>query len=245
MRASKCTKFWDTNSVTNSSEYTWSHDYCHTLWIHVKCIYMQNGWMASEKRRSAFPVVCKVVLTLKAKISASSNVTGSASDFTTYLLFVSHANRLERDRVKYWDSRRIPTPSPVSSCYESLKSTKIHTTACQRIQFWASCTHFQPSTNFSSIHPSVQQRRLLCLPINCLLRCYSTKILYVFLASPSVLTARTCNLDNFISMTILNDLKISCSSSSRGIPIDSLHLRADASWTRKKNCLFFQFRVRM
>ena len=208
-------------------------------------MYLYAKWLDGKREKKCVSCCLWSCLTLKAKISASSNVTGSASDFTTYLLFVSHANRLERDRVKYWDSRRIPTPSPVSSCYESLKSTKIHTTACQRIQFWASCTHFQPSTNFSSIHPSVQQRRLLCLPINCLLRCYSTKILYVFLASPSVLTARTCNLDNFISMTILNDLKISCSSSSRGIPIDSLHLRADASWTRKKNCLFFQFRVRM
>lgn len=151
---------------------------------------------------------------------------------------MSHVNRPERDRVKYWDSRRIRTPFPVFSCYESLESTTIHTTACQWIQYWASCTRFQPSKNFSSVHPSVQQRRLFRLPINCLLRCYSTKILCV------LLTARTCNLDNFITMTILIDLKISCISSSRCTPIDSLHLRADASWIRKKY-LFFQFLVRM
>jgi len=70
------------------------------------------------------------------------------------------------------------------------------------------------------------------------------KFIYVFLASPSELTARNCNLDNFITMTILSDLKISCISLSRGTPIDSLHLREDASWIRKKY-LFFQFRVRM
>jgi hypothetical protein len=181
-------------------------------------------------------------LKLKAKISASSNVTVRVSDFTSYSLIMSHANRPKRDRVKCWDSRRIRIPSPVASCYESLESTTVHTKVCQWIQSWASCTHFQPSTNFWSIRPSAQQRRLLCLPINCFLRCSSTKILCVFLASPSELTARNCNLDNFIAMTILSDSKISCNSSSRGTPIDLRHLKADASWIGKKY-LFFQFRV--
>jgi hypothetical protein len=175
-----------------------------------------------------------ICLTLKANISASSNVTVRASDFTFYSLFMPHANRPQRDR-------RIRVPSPVLSCYESLESTIVQTTVCQWIQSWASCTHFQPSTNFWSIRPSVQQRRLLCLPINCFLRCSSTKILYVFLASPSELTARTFNLGNFITITILSDLKISCSSSSCGTPIDSLHLTADASSIRKKNIYFSNF----
>ena len=131
-------------------------------------------------------------------------------------------NSPERDRVKYSDSRWIRTPSPVSSCHESLESSTIHTTACQWIESRARCTHFQPSTNFSSIHPSVQQRPLPYLPINCFLRCYCTNILYVFLASPSELIARTCNLDNVIAMTILIDLKIERSFSSRGTEIDSL-----------------------
>jgi hypothetical protein len=138
----------------------------------------------TREKKKCFSCCLWRCLTLKAKISASSNVTGRACDFTTYSLFMSHANGPERDRVKYWDSRRNRTPSPVFSCYESLESTTVHTTACQWIKSRASRTHFQPSTNFSSVHPSVQQRRLLFLPINCLIRCYSTKILYVFLTSP-------------------------------------------------------------
>ena len=163
---------------------------------------------------------------------------------TSQLIHYSCPMQIAQNPTEYWDSRQNRTHSPVSSCYERVESTTVHNTACQWIQSWASCTHFQPSTNFSSVHPSVQQRRLLCLPINCLLRCYFTNILYVFLASPSQLTARICNLDNFITITIPSNLKISRNSSSRGTPTDSFQLRADASWIRKKY-LFFQFRVRM
>jgi len=133
------------------------HQLCNQQqWIHVitrllshfvdSCqMYLYAKWLDGKREKKCVSCCLWSCLTLKAKISASSNVTGSASDFTNYSLFVSHANRPERDRVKYWDSRRIRTPSPVSSCYESLESTKIHTMACQWIQFWASCTHFQHS----------------------------------------------------------------------------------------------------
>jgi len=153
------------------------------------------GWQV--RKEECFSCCLWRCLTLKAKISASSNVTVRACDFTTYSLFMSHANGPERDRVKYWDNRRNRTPSSVFSCYESLESTTLHTTACQWIKSRASCTHFQPSTNFSSIHPSVKQRRLLCLAINCLLRCYSTKILYVSILPTKFVSGCSVNEDEW------------------------------------------------
>jgi len=80
-------------------------------WIHVitqllsqfvdscqMCAYAK--WVGGKREKKRCVSYCLWrCLTLQAKISASSNVPGRASDFTTYSLFVSHANRPERDRI--------------------------------------------------------------------------------------------------------------------------------------------------